>query len=220
LPLRLAAAAGGSGAVAAAATPAPAGGPVPPAATRARLLVVSLLFFLAPWSTVGFALVSGPVILAKGHDLGDALLYVGVALFGPAAGTLLGSLVVDRLERRRLIVAVAAAVAVLGLAFAAVDGPAWLIGTSLALTLVGSLYLPLLVLYAAEIFSTGERATATSVAWAVGRVASALVPLALLPLFKANGGLTTFAVIAATCLAAIAVIQAFGPPGRAALPVA
>jgi putative MFS transporter len=47
-----------------------------------------------------------------------------------------------------------------------------------------------------------------------------LVPLALLPLLKAQGPLAMFVVIAGTLIAFIAVIVAFGPRGRAGRSIA
>ena len=86
--------------------------------------------------------------------------------------------------------------------------------------LLVNLLTPVLVLYAAELFTTDRRAQGTSWGWASTRVGSALVPLALLPLLKAQGSLAMFVVIAATLVAFVAVILLFGPRGNAGRTVA
>lgn len=197
--------------------PAPAGRGRDSAPSRVVFLLV--IYFLTPWATVGFSLLSGAALVAKGINLQDSLLYVGVSNFGPVIGTLAGALFVDRIDRRVALCVAAAAMAVLGILFAATSSPAWLISSGLAFNLVTSLFLPVLVLYAAEMFSTTQRAGTTSLAWASNRVGSALVPLALLPLLRADGALPVFTIIGLTLAAFVSLIALFGPKGTPGLAV-
>ena len=64
-----------------------------------------------------------------------------------------------------------------------------------------------------------RRASATSGAWAVNRVASALVPLALLPLLRSEGAMAMFGVVAAAMLGIFVLLLTLAPRGRAGQPV-
>ena len=215
-----------SAAVAASASvPAPAAAEVPSGTMSNRDVVRRTIFlviayFLTPWATAGFTVLSGAVLVQKGINPQDSILYVGVSTFGPLIGTLLAGSIVDRLERRLALTVCAGLLIAAGLVFGMVTDPVSLMASGLIFNLVVNLLTPVLVLYAAELFTTDRRAQGTSWGWASTRVGSALVPLALLPLLKAQGPLAMFIVIAGTLVAFIAVIMVFGPRGQAGRSVA
>ena len=57
---------------------------------RVRAVLIAAMYFLSPWATVGFPLLSGAVLVEKGFRVTDSLLYLGVAMFGPTIGVLAG----------------------------------------------------------------------------------------------------------------------------------
>ena len=177
------------------------------------------MYFLSPWATIGFPLLSGAVLVEKGFRVSDSLLYVGIAMLGPTIGALAGSFVIDRVERRTALTLCGGAMALIGLAFAASADPIVLMSTGIAFNLIGAIYVAALSVYAAELFPTALRASASSGAWAVNRVASALVPLALLPVLKTTGAMAMFTVVAAALVGSIALVLTFGPRGLARRPV-
>ena len=71
----------------------------------------------------------------------------------------------------------------------------------------------------AELFPTGIRASVSSTTFAINRVASAIVPLALLPLLTEVGVLAMFGVVAAALFASIVLLMSFGPRGLTRRPV-
>lgn len=180
-----------------------------------RTVFLVIAYFLTPWATVGFTVLSGAVLVQKGINPQDSILYVGVSTFGPLIGTLLAGAVVDRLERRTALVVLALLMMVVGLAFGVVTDPVSLMASGLLFNLLVNLLTPVIVLYAAELFTTERRAQGTSWGWASSRVGAALVPLALLPFLKAQGPLAMFVVIAGTLLAFVAFVLIFGPRGKA-----
>lgn len=184
------------------------------------LIFLVVAYFLMPWATVGFSSLSGAVLVQKGINPQDSILYVGVSTFGPLIGTIIGGFVVDRVERRTALIALAVAMGVLGIVFAIVNDPISLMATGLFFNLLVNLFTPIIVLYAAELFTTDRRAQGAAWGWASNRFASALVPLALLPLLHAQGPLAMFIVIAATLLAFVVVVAIFGPRGEARRAVA
>jgi MFS transporter, putative metabolite:H+ symporter len=189
-------------------------------AYRARAALLCALNFLSPWATTGFPLLTGAVLIEKGYRVADSLLYLGIAMLGPSIGVLAGSVFIDRIERRSALALCAGTMALIGLAFAASDAPLSLMAAGVAFTVIGAIYVGALSIYGAELFPTALRAAVSSSAWGVNRVASALVPLALLPLLKSTGPIAMFAVIAATLCASAVIILVFGQRGLAGKPVA
>jgi putative MFS transporter len=186
---------------------------------RLRAILLGALYFLSPWATIGFPLLSGAVLVEKGFRVADSLLYLGVAMFGPSVGAVAAAFIIDRVERRTALVLCGAALALFGLGFAASATPAPLMAFGLAFNLVAAIHIGLLGIYGAELFPTCLRAAATAGAFAVNRIASALVPLALLPLLKAGGPMVMLSVIAAVLVGGIALVLTFGPRCLAGRPV-
>jgi putative MFS transporter len=186
---------------------------------RLRAFLLCAMYFLSPWATIGFPLLSGAVLVEKGFRVADSLLYVGVAMSGPSLGVLAGALLIDRLERRTALALCATAMALTALGFAASISPTMLMASGLAFNMVGAIYVGALSIYAAELFPTALRAAASSGAWAVNRVASALVPLALLPVLKTAGVMAMFTVVAAALVGSVVLVLACGPRGLARRPV-
>jgi len=188
-------------------------------AYRPRTTFLCALYFLSPWATIGFPLLSGAVLVEKGFRVADSLLYLGVSLFGPSIGVLAGAAFIDRIERRTTLLLSATAMAVTGVWFAIANAPWLLMATGMAFNLVGSIYVGALSIYGAELFPTALRATVSSTAWAVNRITSALVPLALLPLLKSAGALAMTAAIALALCVSAALILAFDERGLSGKPV-
>jgi putative MFS transporter len=174
-----------------------------------------LVFFLTPWATVGFTLLSGAVLVQKGINLQDSLLYLGISTLGPIVGTIVGGYFIDKVQRRTALIASATAMALIGLLFATTTVPMWLIGCGIAFNLLVSLFLPVLFLYAAEMVPNSRRGMTTSFAWSANRIGSALTPLVLLPVLQLHGAYAMFTVIAGTLVLFIGLVLGWGPPGRA-----
>ena len=194
---------------------APAGGTtLPLPSVRGRLAFVVACFFLTPWAVLGFQVLGGAVLVHHGFSLGDSLLLVGVFTFGPVAGALLGSIFIDRMERRTLVVACAATLAIVALAFGLGRTLPALTASGVAFGVLAAALIPAFAVYAAELFPTDQRAGALSCGWAANRIGSALVPIALLPILDAAGPAVMFAVIAATLMALALLVALRGPLGR------
>lgn len=181
--------------------------------------LLACLYFLAAWSTVGFSVVSGAVMIQKGLKLSDSLLYLGLSTFGPLLGSLLASVVADRLERRTLLAA--CAVTMIAGTYAFMQGESgWVLATSgLLVALCSAVYVPMLNLYGAEATKGAKRGGAVAGAWAFNRLGAALSPLLLVPLLKQSGLWSMYAVIA-TSLVLTLLALAVAPKGRAQRAVA
>lgn len=179
-----------------------------------RALVLAGLYVLGPWATIGFPLLSAAVMVQKGFHVSESLLFAGLTMFGPPIGIALASAVIDRIPRRAALVVCAAAMVLAGVAFAVGTALAPLIVAGAVFNLASAVYSAILAVYAAELLPTHLRASATAGAWGLGRIVSALVPLALLPLLGSQGPVAMFAVVSAALLASAALIGLAGPPGR------
>jgi MFS transporter, putative metabolite:H+ symporter len=180
---------------------------------------VSGIYFLHPWATIAFPLLTGPVLLARGMGLTNTLLYVGAAAVGPAVGTLCAGLFVDRLDRRAVLIGCAALMLAAVITFFAARSPVLLLSAVVAFGIGVALYSPAMTLYGAELFPTRSRASTTASAWALNRVASVLVPVLLLPVLHTHGPLALSFVVGAALVASALLIGLLGPAGAAGIAV-
>jgi putative MFS transporter len=186
--------------------------------TALKSALIGALNFLSPWSTVGFALLSGAALRSKGFSVKDSLLFTAMMASGAVVGLIVGSLRVDRVQRRAALLLYALSMVGSQIIFGLVESPIWLVISGFMFSISSAMYVLVLGVYTAELFPTSRRAFATSAGWAVNRTASVLVPLALLPLLKSSGALTMCGVMACTLIASM-IILAFAPRGLAGKPI-
>jgi MFS transporter, putative metabolite:H+ symporter len=188
----------------------------PGAGLKRHFAFVAALYFAAPWAMAAFPLLTGPILLTRGYNLTDTLLYIGLATFGPAVSTFTVGPLVDRLERRvSLSLCCALMLLAVGIFFT-LDGPVVLTISVVSFSIGVGIYTAVMTMYGAELFPTSSRARATSSAWAGNRVASVLMPLVMLPLLHQAGSLAIAVVISLLLIGTIAFIALWGPRGAAA----
>ncbi|HEV2573103.1 MAG TPA: MFS transporter [Beijerinckiaceae bacterium] len=179
-----------------------------------RLVFLVLLFFFTPWSTLGFPLLLGVVLVEKGFTVEKSLLFVGLSNLGPVLGALAVGFGVDKVERKTVLILCALLLMALGMLFGLQNNAGVLVSAGIAFNLLSAIFVPVLVLYAAEIVPTAQRARATSWAWAARGIGASLAPLLLVPLLKTWGSLTMFSVISVTLVGFILLLL-LGPRGAA-----
>lgn len=186
---------------------------------RSQLILAGSLYFLSPWASVAFPILSGPALIAKGVRLSDTIAYLALAAFGQFAGTMFAAFFIDYLERRTAVVLCASLMALTALVFAAGTTPIFMIVSNVAFGVFFGMFVPALSVYVAELFPTRIRSSATSTTWALNRIGSALALLVLIPMLRGSAGILVFDIMAGTLIAGIAIIMTFGPPGLARRPV-
>lgn len=204
--------------------------PMPPAANPEmvermgrywpNLILVTSIYLMRPWPTVAFPSLLGAMLVARGWNISSSLLAVGIAGFGAAAGAMLGSFVVDKVERRTALSVVTVLMLIAGAAFGATEDALVIYVSGTLFNLLGASYGPLLSIYASELFPTELRARSTATAWAANRLGSAIAPLVLLPLMGAYGVTLVLVSIGATLAVNLALVLIFGPRGLAGKPLA
>ena len=112
-----------------------------------QVLLLGVLFFLGPWTTTGFSILSGATYIAKGFNLHDTLTFINVATLGPAVAITLAATVFESVDRRTAIIGCALVMAAALALFAVWRTPMTLVVSSLSFEIVTALYLTALNIY-------------------------------------------------------------------------
>ena len=181
---------------------------------RYVIAFVVALYFLHPWVTSAFQLLTGPMLLKRGHDLRDVLLYVALSTFGPSIGTFLAAFLVDRTSRRISLLLTSTLMALALIAFFVFDGRMMLAGAVITFAVGVAVYTPIMTMHGSELIPTAIRGSATGFAWAANRLSAAFVPIAMIPLVRVHGSAMVEWVVACALLLSM-VLAASGPRGAA-----
>jgi putative MFS transporter len=152
----------------------------------------------------GFGSLAPIVLTAKGFSVVSTLGYTAVIYLGYPLGSLLSIPIVERLERKWLIVGTALLMALLGLSFGFATSVPVLITAGFLLTTISNIFSNAYHIYQAEIFPTRIRGAAVGTAYSISRLSSAVLPFVALPLLAAAGSTTFFigsaAIMGIVCL--------------------
>jgi len=178
---------------------------------RRRTGMMVVLQFFQSWGYYGFGTLVPIVLAAKGYDIVTSLAFLGVTYVGYPIGSLLSLPVIDRVERKHLIVVSVVLMAGFGIAFGYADSPAQIMAVGFAYTAVSNVFSNAYHVYQAEVFPTRVRGTAASWAYSLSRLSSALMPFILLPILEHRGQTALFAVVAAAMTGVAIAVGGFGP---------
>ena len=153
-----------------------------------------------------------PLVLAhKGFTVLASLTYTTIAFLGYPLGAALSLVVIERIDRRLLIILSALAMAAFGLALGFAVSP-FLMGTfGILYTLVSNIFSNSFHILQGEIFPTAIRGRAAGSAYGLSRLSSAAMPFVLLPVLTDYGAPAMFAIVAAAMIIVIADIAIFAP---------
>jgi len=132
-------------------------------------------------------------------------------LLGYPVGSALSVPIVERMDRKWLIVTGAILMAGFGLALGFAVSTAWIVVFGFSYTVVSNLFSNAFHVFQAEIFPTFMRTTAAGTAYALSRLSSAAMPFVLLPVLNTRGAPTMFGVVALAMLVVIVDIAFFAP---------
>jgi putative MFS transporter len=178
---------------------------------RRTFAFTAALYFLYPWATAAFFLLTGPVLLKRGFTLSNALWYVSFATAWPAVGTLAAAWVVDRVPRPTAMLSCCVTMLIAAVCFFTGDTELSLSIALIAFGLGQALYPAVMTTLGAESFPATLRGTATSAAWALNRAASFLVPVTLLPLLQSLGPVSVAVCVAGALILSAGITLGFGP---------
>jgi MFS transporter, putative metabolite:H+ symporter len=138
-----------------------------------------MLYIFQFFHTVGYYGVGtlAPLVLAnKGFDIVDSLGFSAVIFPGYPLGSALSVPLMERFERKHLIVASALGMGVLGVIFGFGRSTALIIGAGFLLTATSNVFSNSFHIYQAEIFPTRMRSSAVSTAYSLSRLSGAILP--------------------------------------------
>ncbi|HEY1968448.1 MAG TPA: MFS transporter [Pseudonocardia sp.] len=202
-------------------TPVAAGGePIgdllrPPYAKRTAMMVVFHLFQTMGY--YGFGTMVPLVLKQKGFAVGESLWFTALTFLGYPVGSLLSLPIVERFERKFLIIGSAVLMMVFGLAFGFASSMVLIVSFGFVYTAISNVFSNSYHIYQAEIFPTGLRSTAASGTYAVSRLATAAMPFVLIPVLHNAGVGALFGVVCAAMVIVSLDIGLLGPrtTGRA-----
>ncbi|WP_194836150.1 MFS transporter [Nocardia sp. XZ_19_369] len=186
---------------------------------RARTTLFSAVMILQVFGYYGFGTLAVLVLDRKGFEVVTSLSYLAVTYLGYPLGSLLAIPLMERIERKHLVMGTATLMAIFGLTFGfATSVPLILLSGGL-FTIASNVFSDAIHAYLPESFPTAVRGTASGATYSLSKVSTALLPFLLLPLLdRPNGPGLVFSVITVALLTMVALVGIWGPlTGRRAL---
>lgn len=159
---------------------------------RRRTIMLWIFQLFQTVGYYGFGSLAPIVLTQKGFSLVTTLSYLALIYLGYPLGSLLSIPIVERYERKWIIVVSAALIAVFGLLFGFSTLPLLIIASGFLLTTISNIFSNVFHIYQAEIFPTRMRGTAVGIAYSLSRLASAILPLIALPALALYGPVPVF----------------------------
>lgn len=178
---------------------------------RARMIMLAVFHLFQPFGYYGFGTLAGLVLISRGFDVTSSLLFTACSYFGYPLGSMLSIPLLARFERKYLVVASAAAMALCGITFAAVSSPVLIVVFGVTTTAAANVFSNIYHVYQAEIFPSDVRATAVGWTYSLSRLSSAALPFVLIPVLDSYGATAMFAVVVIAMACAVAVLLPIGP---------
>ncbi|ARH90482.1 MFS transporter [Streptomyces sp. MOE7] len=159
----------------------------------------------------GFGSLAPVVLAAKGHTVTESLLYAALSFCGYPLGSALSVPLIDRIERRTLIIASALGIAGCGLAFGFADATWAIVAFGFLLTVCSNVFSNAFHVYQTEIFPTGLRSSAIGIAYSLSRLTSVVLPFVALSVLDDLGPAAVFSASAGLMLLLCLDVALLGP---------
>jgi putative MFS transporter len=143
---------------------------------RQRTVMLYIFQFLQTVGYYGFGTLAPLVLANKGYDIVESLGFSAVIFLGYPLGSAISVPLMERFERKHLIVGSALVMGVLGVVFGFGRSPAVIIGAGFLLTATSNVFSNGFHIYQAEIFPTRMRSTAVSTSYSLSRLSGAMLP--------------------------------------------
>ncbi|MTD53057.1 MFS transporter [Amycolatopsis pithecellobii] len=178
---------------------------------RKRTIMLWVFHFLQNFGFGSFGILAPIVLTVKGFDLNTGLVYAAITYIGYPVGSLLSLPIIERIERRTLVMLSSAGMIVCGLVFGFTNSEWLLLTAGFLYTAISNIFSNAYHVYQGELFPTQLRATGAGTGYSVSRIAGAVQPFVLLPLLKGYGSGAMFIGISVIMALLIINIAAFGP---------
>ncbi|MFI9079254.1 MFS transporter [Streptomyces sioyaensis] len=159
---------------------------------RRRTVMWWLFQVLQTVGYYGFGSLAPVVLTAKGHTVTESLLYAALSFCGYPVGSALSIPLIDRVERRTLIIASALGIAGCGLAFGFAAATWAVVTFGFLLTVCSNVFSNAFHVYQTELFPTGLRSSAIGIAYSLSRLTSVVLPFVALSVLSDLGAAAVF----------------------------
>jgi putative MFS transporter len=178
---------------------------------RARMIMLSVFQVFQTLGYYGFGTLVPIVLAAKGYPIVTSLTFTALTFIGYPIGSALSLPIVERVDRRWIIVGSAFLMSLLGLGFGYSSSSAGIIVLGFLYTTTSNVFSNGLHVFQVEIFPTAVRATAAGTCYGLSRLSSGAMPFVLLPILEHWGAGAMFGVIAAAMWIVMLDIGLFAP---------
>lgn len=161
-----------------------------------RTVMLWILSALEVFGYYGFGTLAPQALITKGFDIVESLGFVAATAVGYPIGSLIAVPVVERVERKWLVIGSALGMALFGVLFGLAGSAALIVVFGVAYTLVSNLFSNAYHVYLSESYPTAVRATAAGAAYSLSKVVTGVMPFVLLPILLDHGAGTVFSVVA------------------------
>ena len=159
---------------------------------RRRTVMLWIFQILQTVGYYGFGSLAPVVLRAKGFDVVESLGYAAISFLGYPIGSAASIPIIERVERKWLIVGSALVMGVSGMVFGYARDAALIVTAGFVLTCASNVFSNGFHTYQAEIFPTRMRSSAISIAYSLSRVTSAVLPFVALNALDHLGAGTVF----------------------------
>ena len=178
---------------------------------RQRTIMMAVFHLLQTFGYYGFGTLVPQVLAAKGFPIVQSLLFSGITFIGYPVGAALSLPIIERVERKYLVIASGLGMAVCGLAFGFSSSETLILTFGFLYTAISNVFSNAFHVYQAEIFPTGLRSTAAGSTYSLSRLSSAAMPFVLVPLLHATNSAVLFGVVAAAMIVVALDVGLLGP---------
>lgn len=178
---------------------------------RGRIALFSVVMILQVFGYYGFGTLAVLVLQSKGFSMVNSLGYLALTYLGYPIGSLLAVVVIERVERKNLVMASAALMALFGLLFGFGTNAPVILFSGGAFTVVSNVFADALHTYLPESFPTNVRGTASGATYSLSKLSTAALPFLLLPLLDRYGAGLVFSVVTVALALMIVLIKLWGP---------
>jgi MFS transporter, putative metabolite:H+ symporter len=178
---------------------------------RSRTVMLGVFHIFQTVGYYGFGTLVPLVLASKGYSIATSLTFVTLTFIGYPIGSALSLPIIERVDRRWLIVGSAFLMSVLGIGMGYATSPAAIVAFGFLYTAVSNVFSNALHVFQVEIFPTSVRATAAGVCYGLSRLSSAAMPFVLLPVLERWGAGPMFVVVAGALWIVMLDIALFAP---------
>jgi len=179
---------------------------------RSRVIMLGVFHIFQTIGYYGFGTLVPLVLAAKGYSIVTSLTFTTLTFIGYPIGSALSLPIIERLDRKWLIVGSAFCMSVLGVGMGYSTSPVAIVVLGFLYTAVSNVFSNGLHIFQVEIFPTSVRATAAGLCYGLSRLSSAAMPFVLLPVLERWGSGPMFVVVATALWIVIVDVALFAPP--------